>query len=110
MANYQDQNTVAQDTVFQGRCRIALQNAAVNIIAEDPQTQNHAQRAAFAIQVLTQPQQISSYNIALSVLTNSTIAGEVTVASLPGATSTVADNDLQFAINSLFNALAGIST
>jgi hypothetical protein len=106
VADLEDLNTIANDGQFQNRCLAALKAAAVDVLAEDPSTQYHTQRAAYANQVISE--QVNGEEVASVVLTNSTIAAEVTVASLPGANSTVPDSDIEFAVSSIFNDLAGV--
>jgi hypothetical protein len=105
MADLQDLNTIANDAAFRGRCREALTLAANNVMAEDINTSGHALRLAYAQIVLAGNQ--NDYSVALAVLANPTISVEATIQSLPGATSSIPDSDIQFTINSLFNALAG---
>jgi hypothetical protein len=107
MANLQDLGTIANDTAFQNRCMAALEQAAVNVLAEGDDVALHAARAAFASEVVGHQNQVAALAVAEAVLSNSTIAAEATVASLPGCTA-VPDSDIAFAINSLFNDLAGI--
>lgn len=92
---------IRNDQAFAGRVEYALMVAAVNIMAEVNTTPNHASRVTYAKTVLNGTAPIRS--AVISVLTNSTIAA---VAD----SSSVVDSDIQFAINSLFNALAGVST
>lgn len=106
-ANLQDCNTIANDAAFRGRCREAVTIAAANVMAESNTTTSHAQRILFAASILQGGG--SDYQNALTVLSNSTIAAEATTASLPGCTA-IPDSDIQFAVNSLFNAMAGIGT
>lgn len=108
MADLQDLGTIANDPNFQNRCMAALEMAAVNVLAEGDQAANHPARAAYASEVMDQQNQISKDAIAMAVLSNATIAAEANVADLPGCPKTVADGDIEFAINSLFNDLAGI--
>lgn len=103
MASLQDLNTIAQDTGFQGRCIVALETAAINVMAEAGNTVNHAHRVGYAAGVING--QINAYFLALAVLTNSTIASEAII-STPG--NGVPDSDIQFTMNSIFNSLAGI--
>ena len=106
MASFQDLNTIATDAVFRGRCLYALEVAAVNVMAESGSTAGHVQRVAYATNVLAG--NVNTYVLALAVLSNSTIASEATIASLPGASSSVPDSDLQFSVNSIFSSLAGV--
>lgn len=107
MADLQDLGTIANDPAFQARCMTALEAASVAILAEGDNVVNHTQRAAFASEVMDHQNQVSAFAVAEAVLTNATIAAEATVASLPGCTA-VPDGDIQFAINSVFEDLAGI--
>lgn len=97
--SFQDLNELAQDPIFRGRCLYALQVAAVAVMAESSGTPSHDKRVAFATSVLNGS--CISYQIALAVLTNPTIAAEA---------PTIPDSDIQFAVESLFDALAGVST
>ena len=74
-------------------------------MTESNATAGHQVRNNFALQVLNGS--VDPQRVALIVLTNSTIAGEATTGSLPGETA-VPDSDIQFAINSLYNVMAGL--
>jgi hypothetical protein len=93
--------TVRNDDHFAGRVEYCLYVAAVNIMAEVNTTPSHAARVTYATKVLSG--QASIRPVVEAVLTNSTIASAVDAASVP-------DGDIQFAVNSLFNALAGVAT
>jgi len=70
--------------------------AATQVMAEDPLTNGHDLRTEFANQVLLQPS-----------LTSSAIA--FGVAAQPGVTGPDAsDSDIQFTINSLWDAWSGV--
>jgi hypothetical protein len=97
---------VSTSTRFQNRCNYALQVAAVNVMAEVSTTTAHRQRVDFAIKVFNGTGPTLS-EVALATLTNATIAGEENSATLPD--QGVPDGDIQFAINALFNALAGVA-
>jgi hypothetical protein len=107
MANLQDLGTIANDSSFQNRCVTALEAVAEAVMIESSGTANHTQRVNYAKAVIAG--NINAFNVAEQVLTNATIAAEATVASLPGCTS-VPDSDIEYAVTSLFNALAGVST
>lgn len=105
MANFQDLNQCANDPAFRGRCLYATTVACAAALAN----------ASTVLQVTSFAQQIvagagNPYQIAMNILTNSTIASEITTASLPGATSSVPDSDLQFAANTLLPIMAGVQT
>lgn len=103
MATYTDITATAQQLQFQRRVAYALTIAAIAAYNEDPATTGHAARAAYATRVLS-----GSFNIngvVLGVLANSTIAAEESSTVIPG--NSVPDTDIQFAVNSIFGALAG---
>lgn len=106
MALFHDFTTISTNSGFQGRCLYALTVASVNVVAEANNTANHQQRVNYAKTVLSGGANIVS--VCLAVLTNSTISAEAAVATTPDYA--IPDSDIQFAINSLFNALAGVTT
>lgn len=75
---------------------VAVFKAATDIIVEDPQTANHANRVAWAQAALLDPK-AKANEMRLSVLQNATI-------QTLGDAST--DNDVQFVVNSLVNSFA----
>ena len=102
MASYDDLITIAGNNGFQNRIKYALTQAAVSVYNEASSTTGHVARLALATGVIN-----GSYNVApaaLAVLTNSTIAAEATLSSAPDFA--IPDSDIQFAVNSLWNALA----
>lgn len=104
MTTFATLSTVAADTGFEARIDYAMMVAAAQIAAEDPGTASHDIRKAFAAKVIA-----GNYSIAraaLAVLTNSTIAADTSTSPSPG--STIPDSDIQFAVNSLWNTLAGV--
>lgn len=100
---YTDIVDVAAKPSFIARVNYAVVIAAVNVAAEDPATPNHAARVAFANTILIGGTAPGAVN---AVLANSTIAAE-SDSSQRG--ENIPDGDLQFAVNSVFNALAGIN-
>lgn len=92
---------VRNDDHFAGRVEYCLYVAAVNVMAEAALILNHTQRVTFATKVLSG--QASIRSVVEAVLTNATIASAADGAS-------VLDGDIQFAVNSLFNVLSGVST
>ena len=77
------------------KVRQALCKAAVDVLAETKDTAHHAQRAAYAYQVICGPDAAAAPYV-------------FAVAANPGLTMTPSDNDLQFTVNSLFNDFAGV--
>jgi hypothetical protein len=106
MATFAQLGLIANETEFQQRVEYAMSVAAANVYSENTSTTGHATRAAFANKVLA-----GNYNIksaCFGVLSNPTIAAEATIpASGPPAGNSIPDADIQFAVNSLWNAFAG---
>lgn len=103
MATFSDIATIAyDDATFRRRVSYALTVAAISAYNEAGTTPGHTLRAAFATKVLAS--QFDLHGAVLGVLTNSTIAAEANSATVGNG---VPDSDIQFAINSIFNALAG---
>lgn len=90
---------VAANATFQSRVKFFLQKAALDVMAEVNTTPNHTARVVFANKVLAG--QTSIFEATVAVLTNTTVEGEL---------FTAPDNDVQFAVNSVYNALAGVAT
>lgn len=86
---YIDTFNASRDPSFQGRCLAALWSVAQDIIAEDPQTANHAARRAYAVSVLRGQQTITLEMLAVQVLRNTTVASNPT---------TAADGDIKFVL------------
>lgn len=106
-ASEQDLNTIANDTAFQGRCLVALEAAAINVMSESNNTAQHEARTNYAKQVINRA--VSGLAVAAAVLTNLTIDGEASIAAgSPGYA--VPDSDIAFTISSIYNALAGIGS
>jgi hypothetical protein len=97
---------IATNSGFQNRCNYALMVAAINVVAELNTTASHQQRVNYAKIVLAGGANL--LQVALAVLTNTTIAAEAVSATTPDFA--IPDGDIQFAVNSLFNALAGVTT
>ena len=102
-ATFSDIGNIAADANFQKRVGYALMVAAVNVYSESPGTQAHPARVALAIRVLNGA--FGNSTAAIAVMTNATIAAEANFLTVPAFA--VPDADIQFAINSLWNALAG---
>jgi hypothetical protein len=102
MANYDDLITIAGNNGFQNRIKYALTQAAISVYNEASSSTGHIARLAYATGVIG-----GNYNLApaaLAVLTNTTISAEATLSSAPDFA--IPDSDIQFAVNSLWNALA----
>lgn len=92
---------IAGNEVYSRRVEYALYVAAVNVMSEDAGALEHAKRVTFATEVLSGRASIRS-----------AVSASLTNPSLTSASNAnaITDSDLQFTINSLFNALAGIGT
>ncbi len=103
MANYDDLMTIALNSRFQDRIKYALTSAAVSVFNEASSTTGHTARVEYADGIIR-----GSYNLgpaSLAVLTNTTIASEANLAHAPDFS--IPDSDIQFAVNSLWDAFAG---
>ena len=102
MANYDGINQIAGNLGFQGRIKCAMMSAAISVYNESSTSSGHIPRVVYAVNVIN-----GNYNIAqatLAVLMNATIASE---ANTTPPDFSIPDSDIQFAVNSLWNALAG---
>lgn len=90
---------IAGNDPFKRRVEYCLYVSAVNVMAEAANVDAHAGRLTYATKVLTG--QASIHSAVVAALTNSSLAAEDSADEIP-------DGDLQFTMNSLFNALAGI--
>lgn len=87
------------------RVALFVTKASVAVMNEDNTTTNHTERAAFSIKVFVSDYDLIQYTYA--VLSNSTILSglDITEADL-----NVNDSDIEFVVNSVFDAFAGVST
>lgn len=102
----QDLMTIAHDPQFQDRVNYFVVSASIAVMAEDPNTPFHPGRVAFANKVLS-----GNYNVLFctyGVLTNTTIAAEANVKK-SGNDYLIPDSDINFTVNSEYNAFAGVS-
>lgn len=100
---------IANNGTFQQRVKYYMQRAAIAVMAEAPEHANHADRVAYARRVLdvtgSTGMAASIAEYAIAVVTNSTIAA--TIAANPLNQAAISDNDLEFTVNSMFDAFAG---
>lgn len=102
MASFIALGQIAAGPEFQSRVAYAMGVAAAAVYSEVNTTPGHIARAAFAVKVAN-----GSYSLpaaAMMVLGNSSIAAEANNAVAGNA---IPDSDIQFAVNSLWNVLAG---
>lgn len=90
---------------FQRRVNYYVVKAAVAVMAEDPLTANHAERVAFANKVFVSDYNLDQYTSA--VTSNPTILAGLSISDPDNG---VVDGDLEFVVNSAFNAFAGVAT
>ncbi len=89
------QATLAADTTFIARVTQAAVTAGKDIQAEVGSTPGHVKRTDYALQVLRSPQVFGPL-FAQGVASNPAISGAST------------DSDIQFTVNSLWDAYAGV--
>lgn len=93
--DFSEQAELASQYVFTRRVRQAMIKSAVAVMAEDAETANHTARATFAQTALHEPERTAAI-MALGVVTNAVITSEST------------DSDIEFTVNSMWNAYAGV--
>ncbi len=94
MASFTDQYALGQDDEFRSRVQQAALTAAIQVAAETADTANHYNRVRLAKRVLEQPtmyRELFAYSVATNVV-------------IDGSSS---DSDIQFTVNSLWDAFAG---
>lgn len=106
MADLADLGEIANDFRFQCRCMQAAMGMALSVMIEEDNVPSHTQRVSYAESILNNS--ASGLEIARAVLENATIAAEANIADI-ATDSNVPDADIQFAVNTVFNALAGIA-
>jgi hypothetical protein len=82
-------------------------NQALVVRNEAPATQGHAQRAAFAGQVLSSPASYAAV-MAIGIVTNINLQNTVAIDSSGKATTSVDDAALFATVSFLWNAYAGV--
>lgn len=106
MASFKDLMTIANDSGFQKRVQFCVEKAAVAVMAESNTTSGHVLRVQYAHKVLAG---LGSYlEWATAVVTNSTIASEANATTTPDFA--IPDSDIEFVVNSMYNAFSGNAT
>lgn len=82
---------------FRARVEFFVVKAAVAVTAENPVTALHAERQALAEQILASPESHVT-RFALAAMTNATLLAAV-------SHSAITDNDLEFTVNSVYDAM-----
>lgn len=95
---------IAQQADFVNRVMYYVTGAAVDVMAEPANTPDHAARVAFAQKALSGNYYVQG--AVNAVLSNPSIAAE---SDSREAGANIPDGDLEFAVNSLFDALAGVN-
>lgn len=98
----QDSAEMAQDQRLRGPVQAAIITAGLNIINEDPATEDHVYRYALAQRVLREPQGYVE-RFAWAVSTNPTILSKWAGDDVDGALG-----DLQYVTDSVWDAFADI--
>lgn len=90
---------VSQEQVFVDRVKYFMQKAAIAVMAEALSTAGHTERVAYSKLVLDAT--ASAIEFTIAVLTNTAVAatGSATI-----------DSDLEFTINSMYDAFAGFES
>src|SRR4051794_14834278 len=94
----EDAYTLGSDPTWRMRCQTAGLQTAANVISEDPATDGHPQRTAYANRVMLNPLGESQ-------------AMAFGVAAQPGITGPEAtDSDILFTVSSLWDAWSGVAS
>jgi hypothetical protein len=104
--NYQELAAIAKAPDFIARIQYAICKAAVDVSSESTNTPGHEKRAACAQRMLT-----GSYSwdyVCLAVITNPSIAAGATAVPTDGNGYNIPDGDIQFTVNSMWNAFSGV--
>lgn len=105
MASFIDMAIIAEQPSTRSRVEYCLKKAAVAVMAEAANTASHAERVAYAKKVLSGEASVA--HVALAAMTNSTLTAAGAVGTAPNFG--VSDGDLEFTVNSMFNAFAGVA-
>jgi len=106
MATYIVMADIAANPTFRKRVEYCMKKAAVAIMAEDAATANHAERVVYSSKILDGSASVAEY--AKAVVTNATLTANGDIGSSP--THGISDGDLEFTVNSMINAMAGVAT
>ena len=98
-------NRLTQDGNTLNRVKYAMQKAALDVMAEAATVPSHSQRVTYAKTILAGT--ASVYETTVAVLTNATIGAAINLAIEPHFN--IDENDIQFVVNAVFNAFAGVA-
>ena len=93
--SFQEQVNLAMTPAFIARVQAAMVKSAIAVSSENPETPAHVTRVQWATQVLRDPMHYAT-RMAFGVAANPTITAES------------GDNDIEFTVNSVWNAYAGV--
>jgi hypothetical protein len=105
---YLEAARIAENNAWTKRVQMVALNAAVDIMAEDPATAEHASRAALANLVIRGDQTISAALPKL-VLTNEVVRAAA-VADIANWGAAVLDSDLEFVVATLWTSTSLVFT
>ena len=103
-ANSNEYQAIAESETFQARVQIYMHKAAHAVYSEGGAVANHALRIALADKILAGESDKRLW--AYSVMTNATLQTNGNVTDASGLNG-ISDSDLEFTINSVYNAFAG---
>lgn len=106
MASFDEMATIAAHSTFLRRVQYAMKKAAVAVMSEVATTPNHTERVVYAKTILDGTASVPEF--ANAVVTNSTLTTNGDLGNTP--THNISDADLEFTVNSMFDAMAGVAT
>lgn len=92
---FTDSLILTTDPDFVGKVKLAAVKAAIAVMAELPETDDHERRASFAVKVMGQPDRYAAMLV-------------VGVAANPAIVIGAPDGDIEFTVNSLFDAYSQV--
>ena len=97
--------SVAQNDKFIDRVEFYMKKAAIAVMSEAGSTLNHSERVVYAKMILGGTADMKQYSI--GVMTNSTLES-MADPDIDG--NGIMDSNLEFTVNSIFDAFAGVAT
>ena len=105
MASANAMKRIADEQEFLRNVTFFVYKAAIAVMAEAAITANHAVRVVYAKKILDGTASLTFY--ANAVVSNSTLQAAADHNAPPNFG--MSDDDLEFTVNSIFNAMAGVS-
>ena len=106
MATTTEAMVIANNSTWKSRIKFAMQKGAVAVMAEAGTVNGHAKRAAYAEVVLSGDASIYEYSV--GVVTNATILSSLNISTNPDG-SNITDGDVEFTVNSMWDAFSGVT-